>query len=130
MNMAYQAIKKLASHLPVIMVVGNHDITMRTKSDVNSVKNYCDIKDVTLVEKLSVMNFERKSMLLCPWGVNVLEIDRVYDYAAGHFEFNGAITSGTEVFRNSNVNMSDMAKLARTALFWSGQKPLRAWTRK
>lgn len=43
MNVAYKLVSALAKHCKVYLICGNHDIYMKTSTDVNSVNMFQDI---------------------------------------------------------------------------------------
>lgn len=71
----------------LIMIVGNHDCFLKDSSEVNSVAQFSNWKNVTVVDKpLTVDQFGKKFNFI-PWGVHLEEIPEA-DITFGHFEIN------------------------------------------
>lgn len=112
---AYNSIKKLCKHFKVFMILGNHDTYYKHSVEVNSIKPYESLNNLTIISKTTECDVNGKKILLCPWGFNILKHkDKEYDYLFGHFEPNGAnlIATAPMIMQNSTYNMNDLCTLA------------------
>jgi len=71
MNIAYKLVSALAKHCKVYLICGNHDIYMKTSTDVNSVNMFQDIENVVVVKDVMQGMLNDKRALLVPWLGNV-----------------------------------------------------------
>ena len=115
-NAAYDCIKRLSARFNVILVIGNHDTNLKTTNDINSVKIFKEISNVSVIHEPVITSIAGYDAWLCPWNMDIEKYgSRRYDIAAGHFEFNGAALCGT-VAKNRKYNMTDLGKLGSTVL--------------
>ena len=110
-NIAYMYLKELTKAAPVIMIVGNHDIHYKTTNKVCSLTPLREIPNVTIIEKNTDINIGGRDCLLSPWQADLTKIDKVYDFAFGHFDFNGAALYAY-THDDADYSMSDISKLA------------------
>ena len=119
LNYAKDALEKLGKAFEsVIMVVGNHDTYFRERSEINSVEQYKNIPNVTVIKDPTLLKFKhsKKTMLLCPWHWEKAHIvtDEQPNYAAGHFEVNGVYLAGSTVFTSSSApDTNSIAAIAK-----------------
>lgn len=114
LNVAYEYLKKLAEKYPLIIIVGNHDTTLKRTNKINSLAPFNQIANIKVVDELTVLN---NKILLAPWNVDIKNIKEQFEFVVGHFEFNGAMTPGLCTI-NSPYNISDLAVLS--PLIFSG----------
>lgn len=82
-------------NIPIIFIVGNHDLHRRSSRDIHSVKIFDELKNLTVIENPTIID----NMLFCPYLFekeypNLLEHnDKTVWF--GHFEFKGFVLSGT-----------------------------------
>lgn len=89
MNMAIDIMKVLSSLVKtIVLIVGNHDIYYKSKTDVNSVKIFENLTNVILVEKLEEGILNGQSVLFVPWAADFSTISQTkqYDIMFGHFD--------------------------------------------
>jgi len=109
---AYQNATKLAKHFNLYIIVGNHDTYFKHTVEVNSLKHFDNIKNVTIIEEPTEIDFNGKKGLLCPWHFNPNNYkDKHYDFLFGHFEMNGAAFVGT-VSKGCEYDIKDLVELS------------------
>ena len=56
-NIAYDCLKKIASEFPIYMILGNHDTNLKSTNEVNSIRPFSDIKNITLIDnEVTILN--------------------------------------------------------------------------
>ena len=124
LNIAYDYLKKIAIKYPVFMIVGNHDSTLKNTIKVNSLNQFNEIPNVTIIDEPTIVQSSAgREILLCPWDTNISVIDKMYDCVIGHFEFAGAETAGLNIQESSNVTINDLTK--NVPLVFSGHFHIR-----
>ena len=56
MNESYAILKKLTKHFTVYLIIGNHDIFYKTKTDVHSLKGFSDMENLELIDRTEEMS--------------------------------------------------------------------------
>ena len=112
LNIAYDCIKELSKYWPVILIVGNHDTTYKGNIDVNSIRIFQEIHNVTVIQDITELKLKDREVLLCPWQPDINTLTKRYDYACGHFEFAGASLAQNQVFDGTSTILADLSRLA------------------
>lgn len=111
MNVAYKLVSALAKHCKVYLICGNHDIYMKTSTDVNSVNMFQDIENVVVVKDVMQGMLNDKRALLVPWLGNVSGIQKEsIDAMFGHFDVSTKYLIKSYAEQNSSRNVSDSLK--------------------
>lgn len=97
MNYAHEALKQLnALGIPVIIIIGNHDLYHRENRKVFSTRVFEDLQNITLVSEPTVID----GMLICPYLFKneypMLAQYSKIKYWFGHFEFRNFVITGTD----------------------------------
>ncbi len=108
MNESYAILKKLTKHFTVYLIIGNHDIFYKTKTDVHSLKGFSDMENLELIDRTEEMSVNGKNFLLCPFHWEVPT--KKYDAMFGHFEMAGAQMAGG--LSEDKMHMRDLVKHA------------------
>lgn len=66
MNRGMELMRDIAAVVPVYMITGNHDVYKKNGNDVNSIRYLGLLDNVTVIEKPSVMDFDKMRFLLYP----------------------------------------------------------------
>ena len=87
-NIAYKCMKSLANRCNVYMIIGNHDIFLKNSVDINSIKIFSDINNVTVVDQPTEISINKNNSLLLPWlsDVSKFKSQMQYDMLFGHFD--------------------------------------------
>jgi DNA repair exonuclease SbcCD nuclease subunit len=67
LNKGQTIIEKLAEILPVYVIIGNHDIFMKYSNEINSMKVFKHMENVTIFEQPIKANFGSKTGFFLPW---------------------------------------------------------------
>lgn len=114
---AYSAIIKLCKHLKVYMIIGNHDTYFKNSTIVNSIQQYENIDNLTIISETTEVDINGKKALFCPWGFETdMYKNKEYDYLFGHFEPNGIqYNNSTNIItKGSKYSIVDLNELAPT----------------
>lgn len=98
----------------IIITVGNHDAFYKDKSDINSVSILRGWSNITVVDKLVVLETHGRKIALCPWGQNIEEVP-VCDLIVGHFEINSFKMNSFKVCTNG-LKASDLTSRAKLTI--------------
>lgn len=95
LDYSYAGLKKLNSlGLPVLFMVGNHDLHRRTTRDVHSVRMFNEMTNFTVVDKVQVID----NLLFAPYLFhheyeNLVQYNDLWAFI-GHFEFQDFLITG------------------------------------
>ena len=67
MNLALEIFEEIAQIMPIVIILGNHDIAKKLSNDVNSVKILKWIPNIKVIEEPEVLNISGKKLLMMPW---------------------------------------------------------------
>jgi DNA repair exonuclease SbcCD nuclease subunit len=70
MNKGISIFEDLAEILPVYMIIGNHDIFMKSSNEINSLKVFKNSKNITIFEEPQKVKFGPRTALMMPWREN------------------------------------------------------------
>lgn len=113
LNYAQSIIERMSKICPVHILIGNHDIYNKSDNDINSVKAYNYIPNVSVYETSSVIEFDDKKILMMPWvetkeeQISILKENSGCDYLFCHSDLNGAKMHLTSV-GHRNMNKVDI----------------------
>lgn len=75
----------ILSEFNLIMIIGNHDIYYKYRTDVNSLSVFRNRKNVTILDRYQTVETFNKKISFCPWNTSISEIEQS-DIIFGHFE--------------------------------------------
>jgi len=67
MNLALRIFEEISKIVPIIIILGNHDIAKKNSNDVNSVKILKWIPNIKVLEEPEVITVSGKKLLFMPW---------------------------------------------------------------
>jgi DNA repair exonuclease SbcCD nuclease subunit len=108
LNYAQDLLEKLSQICPIHILIGNHDLYTKSTNDVNTVKLYKYIPNITVYEEPTKIDFCGKSILMLPWVENKKgQIDQLKRFVGGdylfcHSDLNGAKMHLTSVAHKNN----------------------------
>lgn len=112
-NISYYCVKLLSNEFPIVLLVGNHDIpSINNNPSTSNINIFKEIKNVTIVNDKKIEIVDNKKLLFLPFNYNILSITEKYDYAFGHFEFNGATVAAGTLDDKCKINISDIYNLS------------------
>lgn len=78
-------ILKIFEDFNIIALVGNHDIYYKHRTDVNSLSILKNSKNITIIDKITMLKVFDRVITFCPWGTTTNQIEKS-DIVFGHFE--------------------------------------------
>jgi len=108
LNYAQDLLEKLSQICPIHILIGNHDLYTKASNDINTVKLYKYIPNITVYEEPTKIEFCGKSILMLPWvekkqdQINTLKKFTGCDYLFCHSDLNGAKMHLTSVAHKNN----------------------------
>jgi DNA repair exonuclease SbcCD nuclease subunit len=96
LNYAQNLLEEMSQICPVHIIIGNHDLYTKATNDVNTVKLYKYIPNITVYEEPTKIDFMGKSILMLPWvekrkeQIEILKKFSGCDYLFCHSDLNGA----------------------------------------
>ncbi len=120
LNVAYNNLKVLCQNFKVYMILGNHDLFLKNNTKIHSVKPFNEIENLEIISENTVIDFNGRQGLMCPWGFEL--VNEEYDYLFGHFNVNGAELCGS-IYKNGRYTMKELTDIA--PLVFSGHFHLR-----
>jgi calcineurin-like phosphoesterase family protein len=120
MNKVENILKELASILPVHIMVGNHDLFNKGSNEVNSIRLYGYIDNITIYERTKTLEIGGKKVVLMPWVekridmINEIAINPG-DYLLCHSDLNGCkMHLNSVAHRNADkIDVEDFGKYQR-----------------
>jgi len=67
LNSSIDLMIQLSNIIPVIILIGNHDIYAKYSTDISSLKIFKYIKNVTIFDKPSIITNNKNKILILPW---------------------------------------------------------------
>ena len=105
MNIAYKLVQALAKHCTVYILAGNHDIYLKSSTDVNSINIFQDIQNVVLLNSTAEMRINNKHCILVPWLGDLSAYSKESaDFMFGHFDISSKFLM--QMYCNDNKNIS------------------------
>lgn len=108
LNYAQNILEELSSICPVHVLIGNHDLYTKSTNDVNTVKLYKYIPNITVYEEPTKIEFMGRSILMLPWvekrkeQIEALKKFSGCDYLFCHSDLNGSKMHLTSVAHKNN----------------------------
>jgi DNA repair exonuclease SbcCD nuclease subunit len=108
LNYAQDFLEKISKICPVHILIGNHDLYTKSTNDINTVKLYKYIPNISVYEEPTKIYFGGKSILMLPWiekkehQIEQLKKFNGTDYLFCHSDLNGAKMHLTSVAHKNN----------------------------
>lgn len=107
--------------LNLIMILGNHDIFHRYRTDVHSMSVFRRKHNITIFEKPTKITAFGRTLQFCPWNTSIDEIEKC-DVIFGHFEI---VSFKMNTFKVCEEGMRIPDLIDRSSLVFSGHFHLR-----
>ena len=121
MNFAIEVFEELAKIMPVIIILGNHDIAKKNSNDVNSVKVLKWIPNIKVIEEPEVITVAGKKLLFMPWRANHTEEMACIDSNPADFLFCHTEAQGLKFNRSTTIETGiDLSKLDSFRKIYAG----------
>lgn len=125
LNYAQSILEEMSQICPVHILIGNHDLYTKSSNDVNTVKLYRYMPNITVYEEPTKIEFMGKSILMLPWvekRKNQIEVLKQFsgcDYLFCHSDLNGARMHLTSV-AHKNLDKIDVEEFSGYKNVYSG----------
>jgi len=125
LNYAQDLLEKLSKICPIHILIGNHDLYTKATNDINTVKLYKYIPNITVYEQPTKIDFNGKSLLMLPWvekkqdQINELKKHTGCDYLFCHSDLNGAKMHLTSI-AHKNTDKIDVEEFSGYKNVYSG----------
>jgi len=125
LNYAQDLLEKLSKICHIHILIGNHDLYTKATNDINTVKLYKYIPNITVYEEPTKIDFFDKSILMLPWvekkkdQVETLKRFSGCDYLFCHSDLNGAKMHLTSV-AHKNADKIDVDEFSGYKNVYSG----------
>jgi len=125
LNFAQDLLEQLSNICPIHILIGNHDLYTKASNDINTVKLYKYIPNITVYEKPTKIEFCGKSILMLPWvekkkdQIDILKTFTGCDYLFCHSDLNGAKMHLTSV-AHKNQDKIDVEEFSGYKNVYSG----------
>jgi DNA repair exonuclease SbcCD nuclease subunit len=125
LNYAQDLLEQISKICPMHILIGNHDLYTKSTNDVNTVKLYKYIPNITVYEEPTKIEFCGKSILMLPWvekkedQINTLKKFSGCDYLFCHSDLNGARMHLTSV-AHKNPDKIDVEEFSGYKNVYSG----------
>lgn len=86
----------LLSEFKITMIPGNHDCFFKNTTDINSLSIFKGRNNITIYNKITILNLKDKIITFCPWGTNIADIPDS-DIIFGHFELQNFKMNGFKI---------------------------------
>jgi DNA repair exonuclease SbcCD nuclease subunit len=93
-NKVERILREISNILPIHIMVGNHDLWNKGSNDLNSVRLYGYMDNITVYESTTILEVGGQKLVLMPWIENRLNMiksikDNKGDYLLCHSDLNG-----------------------------------------
>ena len=107
LNISYKLVSALAKCARCILICGNHDIYLKSSTDINSINIFKDIPNVELVTKTQDTQINGKKCLLVPWLGDLSYSKESFDFLFGHFDISSRYLAASYVNEHAKAKASD-----------------------
>ena len=67
LNVALEIFKRINKILPIIMIVGNHDVFMKQSNEINSLEIFRTLDNVKIITETEFIKFNNSTAVFMPW---------------------------------------------------------------
>lgn len=113
LNFAMDQVEKISKIAPLHIIIGNHDCWSRSSDEINTVRPFKYIPNVNVYDKVSVLNYMNKKLLLMPYiekkekQIEFINKHKDCEYLFCHSDLNGAKMHLTSV-SHKNLDKIDV----------------------
>lgn len=109
-------ILNIFSDFNLYIVIGNHDIYYKHRTDINSLSIFKGRTNIYVVDSIQTIEHQDRSIVLCPWNTQVRDIPSA-DVIFGHFEIE---TFKMNTFKTCDEGIKIKDLLQKSSLIISG----------
>jgi len=93
-NAVFHLFNEYLKDFQIYLIVGNHDSYLNNSLDINSLKFFSKFSNVTVIEKMTLIEMNNRKIVLIPWITNNAEFisqfcNNSYDVCLGHLYIRG-----------------------------------------
>lgn len=103
MNEGMRIFEEISKIMPVVIILGNHDIYRKNTNEVNSVKILKWIPNIHVIEEPEVLDVGGKKLLFMPWRANHLEEEKCISENPADFLFCHTDVQGLKFNRKTTI---------------------------
>jgi DNA repair exonuclease SbcCD nuclease subunit len=95
LNYGMDIVEEISKISPLHIIIGNHDLWSKSSSDVNSVRPFRYIPNVSIYDRTSILDFNNKRILMMPYienrldQISLIKKNKDCDYLFCHSDLNG-----------------------------------------
>ena len=117
MNEAIDIFEEISKIMPVVVILGNHDIYRKDSNEINSTKSLKWIPNVFIYEEPEVLKIAEKKVLLMPWRKSVEDevkciVENEANYMFCHTEVKG-LKMGKYTESEHGIQLDILSKFTR-----------------
>jgi DNA repair exonuclease SbcCD nuclease subunit len=121
MNTGIDIFEEISKIMPIVIILGNHDIYKKTSNDVNSVKVLKWIPNIKVLEEPEVISVCEKKLLFMPWRANHEEEAECVSKNQADFLFCHTEAKGLKFNRSTTIESGiDLSKLKSFRKIYAG----------
>jgi DNA repair exonuclease SbcCD nuclease subunit len=125
LNYAQSVLEEISSICPLHILIGNHDLYTKSTNDINTVKLYKYIPNITVYEEPTKIEFMGKSILMLPWVEKRKDQQKTLEEFSGcHYLFCHSDLNGAKMHLNSvahkNLDKIDVESFSGYKNVYSG----------
>lgn len=125
MNYVMDVVESISKIAPLHIIIGNHDLWSKSMSEINSVRPLRYIKNVTVYDSVSILEFNNLKILMMPYledkneQIQYIQKYKHCDYLFCHSDLNGCKMHLTSV-ANRNMDKIDINEFKYFRMVRSG----------
>jgi calcineurin-like phosphoesterase family protein len=125
LNYGMDVVEEISKIAPLHIIIGNHDLWSKSASEINSIRPFRYIPNVTIYDKVSTLKFNDKKILMMPYvekrleQIKFIDENRDCDYLFCHSDLNGCKMHLTSV-AHKNSDKIDIENFTPFEAVYSG----------
>jgi calcineurin-like phosphoesterase family protein len=125
LNYGMDMVEEISKIAPLHIIIGNHDLWSKSASEINSIRPFRYIPNVTIYDKVSTIEFNDKKILMMPYvekrleQIKFIDENRDCDYLFCHSDLNGCKMHLTSV-AHKNSDKIDIENFTPFEAVYSG----------
>jgi calcineurin-like phosphoesterase family protein len=125
LNYGMDVVEEISKIAPLHIIIGNHDLWSKSASEINSIRPFRYIPNVTIYDKVSKLEYNGKKILMMPYiekrldQIKSIDENRDCDYLFCHSDLNGCKMHLTSV-AHKNSDKIDIENFSAFEGVYSG----------
>ena len=104
MNDGMDIFEEISKIMPIVIILGNHDIYKKNSNEVNSVKVLKWIPNITVLEEPQILRISGKKLLMMPWRANHHEEEACINEHPADFLFCHTDVQGLKFNKHTEIH--------------------------